>query len=310
MISFPNGHGEHCDGVGDVSGIPVIEVKMGDLAVHLAGIFAFVVLGVSTKPLSMLWYFIWSILAVAPAFLSRGAMVTVGGVVSLTAFLTTNPEIFLHPFVLRRRAGCGIFNGFGGRAGCAGRTGDLLQQLWSNIESIVSSSGSGELQGTKTWRQLWWDKIFDYTFSGRYFWTGKGFGINLADDDGFQVEVDRTLRNPHNVHMAILARAGVPGLVLWLTLQATFGLTLFLKYLKDRQFKRDRLARVEAWVLLYWLAFLINGTFDVTIEGPQGGIWFWSVFGFGLALILTSRQNVLSTSPVLRRPSGRAAEGI
>src|SRR5262249_28995466 len=142
------------------------------------------------------------------------------------------------------------------------------------------------------------------TFSGNYFWTGKGFGINLADDDGFQVEVDRTLRNPHNVHMAILARAGVPGFALWLMLQGWFGVTLFLKCLKDRQLKREGLARVEAWVLLYWLAFLINGTFDVALEGPQGGIWFWSVFGFGLALILTSRPTV--TSPALRRPSGRA----
>jgi len=25
-----------------------------------------------------------------------------------------------------------------------------------------------------------------YTIHGRYFWTGKGFGVNLADDDGFR----------------------------------------------------------------------------------------------------------------------------
>ena len=88
--------------------------------------------------------------------------------------------------------------------------------------------------------------------------------------------------------MAILARAGVPGFVLWLVLQTTFGVTLFLKYIKDRRFNRVTLARTEAWILMYWMAFLINATFDVTIEGPQGGIWFWSVFGFGLALILDS----------------------
>ena len=28
--------------------------------------------------------------------------------------------------------------------------------------------------------------IIDYTVFGDYFWTGKGFGISLADDDGFQ----------------------------------------------------------------------------------------------------------------------------
>ena len=33
----------------------------------------------------------------------------------------------------------------------------------------------------------------------------------------------------------------------------------------------------------YWLAFLINGSFDVYLEGPMGGIWFWTVYGIGVA---------------------------
>ncbi len=303
--------------ISGTGGIPMVDVKMGDLAVHLAGIFAFVVLGVSTKPLSLVWYFVWSIIAVAPAFLSRGAMVTMGGVVWMAAFLRpTRKYFYILLFV-----GGGLIAAYvtGLEVEQGARSGRVIsvEQLWSNIESIVSSSSNEDLQGTKVWRQLWWDKIFDYTLFGKYFWTGKGFGINLADDDGFQVEVDnRSLRNPHNVHMAILARAGVPGLLLWLMLQATFGLTLFLKYLKDRRFNRERLARIEAWILLYWLAFLINGTFDVAIEGPQGGIWFWSVFGFGLALILTrgksagspARGSPMSTPLALRRQAGRAVE--
>jgi hypothetical protein len=35
----------------------------------------------------------------------------------------------------------------------------------------------------------------------------------------------------------------------------------------------------------YWAAFLINATFDVFLEGPMGGIWFWSVFGTGIACL-------------------------
>jgi O-antigen ligase/polysaccharide polymerase Wzy-like membrane protein len=304
------------EAVGGSGGIPMVDVKMGDLAVHLAGIFAFVVLGVSTKALSLVWYFIWSIIAVAPAFLSRGAMVTMGGVVWMTAFLRpTRKYFYILLFV-----GGGVIAAYvtGLQVEQGARSGRVIsvEQLWSNIESIVSPSSKEDLQGTKVWRQLWWDKIFDYTFSGKYFWTGKGFGINLADDDGFQVELDRSLRNPHNVHMAILARAGVPGLALWMLLQITFGLTLFFKYLKDRRLKRERLARVEAWTLLYWLAFLINGTFDVAIEGPQAGIWFWSVFGFGLALILTpgkpSGLPARAFFPVSTRPvvGGRAKKTI
>ena len=32
----------------------------------------------------------------------------------------------------------------------------------------------------------------------------------------------------------------------------------------------------------YWLAALINMSFDVYLEGPQGGIPFWSVIGLGM----------------------------
>ena len=59
-----------------------------------------------------------------------------------------------------------------------------------------------------------------YTIGGEYFWSGKGYGINLADADGFQVTADGSLRAPHNGHIEVLARAGVPGLLLWIGVQA------------------------------------------------------------------------------------------
>jgi hypothetical protein len=30
---------------------------------------------------------------------------------------------------------------------------------------------------------------------------------------------------------------------------------------------------------------MVNTTFDPYLEGPQGGIWFWALFGLGLVLI-------------------------
>jgi hypothetical protein len=44
------------------------------------------------------------------------------------------------------------------------------------------------------------------------------------------------------------------------------------------------LAGLAAWILVYWLATATNASFDVYIEGPQGGIWFWSLMGAGIAL--------------------------
>ena len=31
------------------------------------------------------------------------------------------------------------------------------------------------------------------------------------------------------------------------------------------------------------IAFMINAAFDVFLEGPMGGIWFWTIYGVGLA---------------------------
>jgi hypothetical protein len=47
---------------------------------------------------------------------------------------------------------------------------------------------------------------------------------------------------------------------------------------------------VLAWVFVYWAAAMIDGSFDVYIGGPQGGIWFWAVMGLGIAAIQLSAE--------------------
>jgi hypothetical protein len=58
--------------------------------------------------------------------------------------------------------------------------------------------------------------------------------------------------------------------------------------------------RLNLWLLAYWTAAMVNSTFDVYLEGPQGAIWFWSVFGFGLAALhyQTSEAPSWRASPV------------
>jgi O-antigen ligase len=164
------------------------------------------------------------------------------------------------------------------------------QQLLANLESVTGSSTRDYLEGTKAWRLSWWNDIIDYTLFGDYFWTGKGFGINLADDDGYQLGTDLPLRSPHNGHLTVLARAGIPGLILWMFLQGTFAVSLLRAYFHARRVRREWWARIDLWILGYWMAFTVNGAFDVFLEGPQGGIWFWSLFGFGLAALEEQRS--------------------
>jgi hypothetical protein len=39
---------------------------------------------------------------------------------------------------------------------------------------------------------------------------------------------------------------------------------------------------IHAWLFVYWIAAMVNLSFDPYLEGPHGGIWFWALFGLGL----------------------------
>jgi hypothetical protein len=172
-----------------------------------------------------------------------------------------------------------------------------FDQIAVNVGSLFGSdTGTDGLDSTKEWRITWWKEIRQYTFHGPYFWTGKGFGVNLADDDGglgknsFQVLNDHSLRAPHSAHMDFLAREGVPGLVLWVAMQAFWGGSILNAYFVSRTRKDLRWRAVFLFLLASWIAFMVNMSFDVFLEGPMGGIWFWTVYGAGAAALWIYRN--------------------
>ncbi|AWK85180.1 O-antigen ligase family protein [Azospirillum thermophilum] len=189
-------------------------------------------------------------------------------------------------------------------------------QLIANILSIGGITPEGEafsrvdskdLEGTMNWRLQWWGDIIDYTVHGPYFWTGKGFGENLADSDGYQTDYyDNSLRSPHNGHFTILARAGVPGLALWLTVLGTFAFQLSRMTVRLQRAGLENWARLNVWILAYWLAALVNASFDVYLEGPQGGIWFWSIMGLGIGVLVLERSLLVAEPAPAQalRPTG------
>jgi O-antigen ligase len=158
-----------------------------------------------------------------------------------------------------------------------------VTQLIANLGSITGGDDA-QLDASKDWRLSWWTKIYGYTIDGPYLWVGKGFGVNLATDDGFQVDEEQSLRAPHSAHLEILARAGLPGLALWALLQLAFAAAMLRAAAIARRIKEPVWIPLLGWVFVYWLAALVNGSFDVYLGGPQGGIWFWSMIGLGLAL--------------------------
>jgi hypothetical protein len=280
--------------------IPFVSFKAGDATQHLVGVAAFVVLGLHRPegrrrslfaPGGWVWWSAWLAGAGIVSAVSRASMLAIllsGGVV-----LALRPATRVWRPVMAAVVIAAIVFASGIRIEV--RDGRYLsaQDLAANALSISGRQVRGDRNGTREWRLEWWRTIVGYTVEGPYFWTGKGFGVNLAQDDGFVVgdADDHPLRSPHNGHLTILARAGVPGALLWLVLQCGFALALLRAYRRSANTRADWWARVDLWILASWVTFVVDAAFDVVLEGPQAGIWFWSIFGFGIAVLEVQRRS-------------------
>jgi hypothetical protein len=288
--------------------VPGNEVKLlvfnpAMMAVHLAGVAPFLLLDLGerrrARGLGAKWALatLWAVGFLIVASITRGGLLTALTSVAIVA-------LFRPVAVARRIALACLFAGLtmlvvpALLVGEAARDERLFEdsrtispgQIAANLTSVFSNRGD-DLEGTRQFRLLWWRMIIDYTVFGEYFWTGKGFGINIADDDGFPTTVgERRNRSPHNCHLTMLARAGVPGAALWVLLQGAFGAALVRAYFRAWREQREWHARVTLWILAYWGAFMTAGAFDVFLEGPYGGISFWSLFGLGIAVLHEQRS--------------------
>lgn len=286
-------------------GVAILEIKPGDVAVHLAGAGAFLLLGLhapgrSDRRMALEWvgWVAWFVALFLAASQNRGGMVAV--VTALALLFALRPSArWIRPILMGTLL-LGAAVALDLRLETGDRREASARQLAANVTSVVGGETErGNLESTIEWRMSWWGDIAGYTLAGPHFWTGKGFGVNLADDDGYQTKADHSLRSPHNGHLTVLARSGVPGLALWVLLQGAFGASLLAAYARARRAGRDDWARFDLWILTFWTACLVNATFDVFLEGPQGGIWFWSVVGVGIAALEAQRRNpAMAPSPL------------
>ncbi|HMB95666.1 MAG TPA: O-antigen ligase family protein [Tepidisphaeraceae bacterium] len=258
--------------------VSLIQVKGGDICVHLAGCFAYIVaLGSHMSP--------WLAPLLVPLNLGLNLQGRAGMVAFFVAVFVSMVLRPLHPRAMRIFfvMGLGLFLMWAVDLKIDKGDRELsFDFLVKAVSSIVKDSDDDKMQGSKEWRQRWWNDIINYTVHGPYFWTGKGFGVNLANDDGYQVENDDALRSPHSGHMTMLARMGVPGFCVWVLTQGTLGLLIVKSYIVARRKKLMNWSGVFLFLGAYWAAFMANTGFDVFIEGPMGGIWLWCVYGTGI----------------------------
>ncbi len=168
-------------------------IKGDEFCVHLAGILAITLQGLGSARLT------WVPLILVDAILAMNVRSGLLAFVAAAGF-----AVILRPrptrVVLLIAATALIVTAmatFDVRLPIPGRVREFsVQQLTESVQSVIGRSSRSDLEGTKRWRLEWWSKIVDYTVTGPYFWMGKGYGINLADSDGFQVG---TNRNPSEV---------------------------------------------------------------------------------------------------------------
>ena len=299
------------------SGVQFLDLKPGDLAVHMAGSIAFLALGLQRifpqsqkMPNNIKEFACWAGICfgvVLAGSQNRGGLLAVLTV--LTLFLVFNPMSRINRLVLPLVLIAMVLTAIDSQISLIDSGRDYsIRQVFLNVESIFVDPLRPDVASTVSWRLEWWNTIINYTVFGDYFWTGKGYGINLAVSDGFVVGTGLNPmvmnRSPHNAHLTILARSGVPGLVFWCILQATIFVVLLRRYFSAKRARMLVLANVNLWILAYWLALIVNMSFDVYLEGPQGGIWFWCLVGYIIALTLYQDSLIKQSSLAMAPPSG------
>jgi hypothetical protein len=272
--------------------VPLILLGAGEVPVHLAGAAVFALAGFY-RP-SVFWVLSLLAAVVMASTLNRGGMLAFAIPVFFAAILSGKTRWLIQAIL----AGAVVFAAAYAieKSVTDDRAPPSLErelrpsQLVENAGSIFGGSDQ-KLEGSRRWRLEWWDLILRDTLrGGPHFWNGRGFGLNLAVEDGFGGDRQANpLRSPHNAHMTLLARAGVPGLVMWLFFLLCWLGAMACAFLDARRRREPEWAGLFLFVASYASACVINATFDVALEGPMQGVWFWSLIGLGIGAVMIFR---------------------
>jgi hypothetical protein len=287
---------------------PIIQVKEGDVLVHLAGILAFWMAD-PKRNVRIGWAILLTLNMAMMGVIDRAGLVAFGAVLIICLMAKPLHGAAWRTIAMLLCAAALLWISQINIEVPGGKGRNISwEQFVNSGKSIFGEGGSSGDESNKEWRLKWWKTIVGYTFDGPYFWTGKGFGVNLADDDGFQVNADHSLRSPHSVHMTMLARMGVPGLAVWAVMHFVWLFSVGETYMRARRRGQQRWAGIMLFLFAYYMAFMVNGSFDVFIEGPMGGIWFWTIYGTGVGALWTwrYRPDVLADNEIVDESADRA----
>jgi len=283
-------------------GVPMLQVRAGEIAAHLCGATVFAMVGF--RKATLLWTLALVATLVIVSALSRSAMLSAIVPICFAALMLGHWRKLIiivigagflfslsyaiekivaepsdPPHITTPREAIGSEDRL-----------VMPSQIADNVLSLFGEGSEGT-ESTSEWRLQWWDVTLEDTVFGEHFWAGRGFGVNLAEAHGLQqnpLEL-RPNRSPHNASITMLGRAGVTGLVLWIMLSISWSWSVLQAMFDARRRGSTDWANLFLFVFCYALAMHIDASLNVALENPMSGIWFWCLFGFGLGAVMIYR---------------------
>jgi hypothetical protein len=185
--------------------------------------------------------------------------------------------------------------------------GGFLDHLTDRVESMADLSGTGnyrsragEVAASNTqFRTVWWRTVFNETMQkGPFF--GLGFGYDLTSSFMRTYypsggEDTASARSPHSIWMTILGRMGFLGLLSFL------AILLFICRDALRAARLVARRKQPAETLGHWCAVLVilgSASFGVVLEGPMGGILFWTFLGLASSQLQAQQVSTVDRAAI------------
>lgn len=169
---------------------------------------------------------------------------------------------------------------------------DFFRNLSDKVTSIVDISGTGHYHGdvgdasaaNNEFRTVWWTTVFNETMQkGPAFGLGFGYDLTSSFMRAYYPtggEDTASTRSPHSILFTVLGRMGLIGL--------TSFLIILLLLVRMALFAARSVARgdqpeknLAPWCAV--MTLLVSSMFGVVLEGPMGGILFWSLLGLAVS---------------------------
>lgn len=161
--------------------------------------------------------------------------------------------------------------------------GDIFQRIIYNVNQLVYERISDP---NAQWRYLYWSNVIrEVTLKP---W-GLGFDYSLSKLAPWEVWAERpselafraSIRlDPHNSYIAILARVGFWGFLIFLS-----ALILYVvAAIRASRSLNDERKFYALTIFSLFVAVATFANFNVTLEGPYHGIFFWIFMGISMAI--------------------------